>query len=245
MLVVRDHHVVVVALAVALALVLGGRVGAEMHAGGVVPEEERLLRLVLLVDEFQRALRDFVVDRFHPLLRQRAGVLDGLAALAVGLAMQHAARAEVLPELGVLRIVGVFGLFLRVEVIEVAEELVEAVHRRQILILVAEMVLAELPRGVAERLEQLRDRRVFRAEADVGAGHADLGEAGADRVLAGDEGRASGGAALLAVIVGEGDAFVGDAVDVGRAVAHLSAAVVADIPPADVVAPENEDIRFI
>ena len=82
-------------------------------------------------------------------------------------------------------------------------------------------------------------------QADVGARHADLGQAGADRVLAGDERGAAGGAALLAVIVGEGDALVGDAVDVGRAVAHLAAAVVADVPPADVVAPENEDVRFL
>ena len=63
-------------------------------------------------------------------------------------------------------------------------------------------------------------------------------------ILAGDEGRASGRAALLAVIVGEGHALVADAVDVGRAVAHLAAAVVADVPPADVVAPKDQNIRF-
>src|SRR5208283_2250612 len=102
------------------------------------------------------------------------------------------------------------------------------------------MVLAELAGGVAERLEELGDRRILGAEADVGARHADLGQAGADRVLAGDEGGAPGGAALLAVVVGEGDA-----VDVGRAVAHLAAAVVADVPPADVVAPEDEDVWFL
>ncbi len=36
-----------------------------------------------------------------------------------------------------------------VEVVEVAPELVEAVHRRQKFIAIAKMVLAELPRGVA------------------------------------------------------------------------------------------------
>ena len=41
------------------------------------------------------------------------------------------------------------GVFHRVEVIEIAEELVEAVHRRQELVLVAKMVLAELAGGVA------------------------------------------------------------------------------------------------
>ena len=49
---------------------------------------------------------------------------------------------------------------------------------------------------------------------EVGAGQPDLGEAGADRRLAGDERGAAGGAALLAVPVGEHRAFLGDAVDV-------------------------------
>ena len=41
------------------------------------------------------------------------------------------------------------GLLLGVEVVEVAEELVEAVGRRKILVAVAEVVLAELAGGVA------------------------------------------------------------------------------------------------
>ena len=55
---------------------------------------------------------------------QRAGVLD-LAVRRVDL--EHAARAELLAELRVLRIVGILRLLLGVEVVEVAEELVEAV----------------------------------------------------------------------------------------------------------------------
>ena len=51
-----------------------------------------------------------------------------------------------------LRIAGVRGIFHRVEVIEVAEELIEAVHRRQELVEVAKVVLAELARGVAHVL---------------------------------------------------------------------------------------------
>jgi hypothetical protein len=47
------------------------------------------------------------------------------------------------------------------EVVEVAEEHVEAVHGRQELVAVAEMILAELPGRVAERLEQLGERRVL------------------------------------------------------------------------------------
>ena len=159
--------------------------------------------------------------------------------------MEHAARAELLLERRILGIVGQLRLFLGVQVIEVAEELVEAVHGRQVLVAIAEVVLAELAGGVAERLQQLGDRRILRLQADGRAGHADLGQAGADRVLAGDEGGAAGGAALLAVVVGEGDALVGDAVDVGGSVAHLAAAEVADVPHADVVAPEDQDVRFL
>ena len=158
--------------------------------------------------------------------------------------MQHAARAEHCLELRVLRIVGQFGLFLGVEVIEVAEEFIEAVHGRQKLVAVAQMVLAELAGGVAQRLQQLGDGRVFLLQADGGAGHADLGETGADRVLAGDEAGAAGGAALLRVVVGEEAAFVRHAVDVGGSVPHHAVAELADVPDADVVAPEDEDIRF-
>ncbi len=55
-LVVSDHHVVVIALA-ALALVLLGGMRAEVHGRRVVPHEERLFRLVCLVDEAQAHVR--------------------------------------------------------------------------------------------------------------------------------------------------------------------------------------------
>ena len=95
--------------------------------------------------------------------------------------MQHAARAELALERRVLRVVGVLRLLLGVEVVEVAEELVEAVHRRQVLVAVAEVVLAELAGGVAQRLEQLGDGRVLLLQALGRPGQADLGQAGADR----------------------------------------------------------------
>ena len=65
--------------------------------------------------------------------------------------------------------------------VEVAEELVEAVHRRQELVAVAEMVLAELAGGVALRLEQLGEGRVLLGQSILGARQADLEEAGAER----------------------------------------------------------------
>ncbi len=159
--------------------------------------------------------------------------------------MQHAAGPELLPELGILGIVRKLGLFLGVQVIEVAEELVEAVDGGEIFVPIAEVVLAELAGGVAERLEQLGDGGVFLLQADGGARHADLGQAGADRVLAGDETGAAGGAALLRVVIGKCDALFGDAVDVGSPVSHHAATEVTDVPDADVVAPKDEDVGFL
>ena len=100
----------------------------------------------------QRRSSELVVDGLHPLLGQRAGVLDALGAVAVRPGVQDAARAEVLAEVRevlVGRVVVELGLLLGVEVVEVAEELVEAVHGRQELVAVAEVVLAELAGGVA------------------------------------------------------------------------------------------------
>jgi hypothetical protein len=71
-------------------------------------------------------------------------------------------------------------LLLGVQVVEVAEELVEAVRGRQELVQVAEVVLAELPGRVPERLEQLGDRRVLRLQADRRGRDADLRQTGAD-----------------------------------------------------------------
>src|SRR5687768_13976221 len=96
------------------------------------------------------------------------------------------------------------GSSLRVQVIEIAPEFVEAVHRRQMLVAITEVVLAELAGGVALRLEQSRDRRIARLPAFLRAGQADLGHAGTHRHGAADERGAAGGATLLAVVVGEG-----------------------------------------
>src|SRR3712207_9191926 len=67
---------------------------------------------------------------------------------------------------------------------------------RSVLVLVAEMVLAELAGGIAERLQEFGDRRVAVLQADGRSRNADLGESGAQRRLAGDEGRPARRAAL-------------------------------------------------
>ena len=79
-LLVVDDHAIAVGVLPALAEVLLGHVGAEVHRRGVVPEEEGLVRLDLLLHPFNRAGRDFLVDGLHPFLRQGAGVCDLLFA---------------------------------------------------------------------------------------------------------------------------------------------------------------------
>ena len=119
-------------------LVLVGEVGDDVHAGRVEPEEERLAVALGLVDELERVGQDLVVDRLHPLRIERAGVLDllladlaparldGRVVLVGGPAVDHVARPDLVHQ--VLRVVAVRRILHRVEVVEVAEELVEAVH---------------------------------------------------------------------------------------------------------------------
>src|SRR5262249_55566828 len=120
----------------------------------------------------------------------------------------------------------------------------EAVRGGQELVAIAKMVLAELAADIAERLQRVGDRRILGLQTQIGAGETDLGETGADRRLPGDERGAAGGAALLPVPVGEVAAFFRDAIDVGRAITHDPVVVEADVEPADVVAPDDEDVRL-
>ena len=242
-------------LRVAHRLVFRRQVRDDVHARRIEPEEERLVVGLGLVDELEREVADFVVHGFHPLGIERSGVLDLLFAdlaparihgrvVDVGRPrMDHVARTDRVQQL--LRIGGVRRIFHRVEVIEVAEEFVEAVHRRQKLVLVAEVVLAELAGGVAHSLERGGNRHRLRRDADGCAGLADRGHAGADRQFAGDEVGAARRAARLGVVVGEQHAFGGELVEIRRPAGHHAAVVGADVPHADVVAHDDDDVGLL
>lgn len=90
--------------------------------------------------------------------------------------------------------------------------------------------------------QRVGGRDVAGLEAFFRAGEADLEQAGAETGLAGDERGAAGRAGLLTVPIGEERAFFGDAIDVGSFVAHHALIGGADVPVADVVAPEDEDV---
>ena len=129
--------------------------------------------------------------------------------------------------------------------VQATDELVETVHRGQVFIEVALMVLAELAGGIALRLQHGGDRDIGLLPTLGGSRHADLGHPGSHRHGAVEESSPAGRAGLLTVVVRKGDPLPGDAVDVGSSVAHHATVVVADIPGADIVAPDHQDIRLL
>ena len=137
------------------------------------------------------------------------------------------------------------GVLHRVEVIEVAEELVEAVHGRQELVEVAEVVLAELTGGVAHGLEGCSNGHSLWRYADRRAGLTHCGHPGADRQLAGDECSASCCAARLGIVISEAHALGGELVEVRRPAGHHALVVCTDVPIADIVAHNHNDIGSI
>ena len=137
------------------------------------------------------------------------------------------------------------GFLLGVEVVEIAEELVKAVVRRQHLVQVAQMILAVLRGHVALVLQQPGDGRVLYGDAFLCPRQTDFEQAGTQWTLAGDERRASGRAGLLAIPVGEQRALFGDAVNVGCLIAHHPAVIATRVIPSDVVTPEDEDVGFL
>ena len=193
------------------------------------------------LQEIEGSRGDLIINRLHALNGQRAGVLN----LAIGRRFDHAARPELLLELRVLRIVRMLGLLLGVEVVKIAEKLVKAVVGRQHLVQVAQMILAVLRGHVALVLQQPGDGRVLYGYAFLCPRQADLEQAGTQWTLAGDERRASRRTGLLAIPVGEQRAFLRDAVNVGRLVAHHPAVIATRVVPADVIAPKDEDVGFL
>jgi hypothetical protein len=89
--------------------------------------------------------------------------------------VDHAARTERFAEARILRVVRHLRFFLGVEVIQVAEELIETVIGRQHVVQVAEVILAELAGRVALLLQQRGDRHEFVRHADRRRRNADLG----------------------------------------------------------------------
>ncbi len=130
----------------------------------------------------------------------------------------------------------------RIEVIQIAPELLEAVRGRQCVGVVAKMVLAELTGVVAEIEQELGERRGAGTQIGGAARQLRGDHAGAQRIHAGEEGIATSRAALLGVVSHEDRTFVADAIDVRRLADHQATMVDAWLHPADVIAHDEEDI---
>ena len=229
--------------------------GDDVHAGRVEPDEEGLVVGFGLIYELQGEIADFVVHGFHALGIKCAGVLDLLLAdlaparhlgrvVHVGRpGMNHVARADDVQQ--ILGVVGMRRVFHRVQVVQVAEELVEAVDGGQEFIEVAEVILAELAGGVAQLFERGGNRAGFGRDANLGARLADGGHAGANGQLAHDEVRPSRRAARLGVVVGEEHSLLGELIEGGRSAGHHAPVVGADVPHANVIAHDEEDVGLL
>ena len=153
--------------------------------------------------------------------------------------------ASLFHDLGLMRSMASPSASFEVDGASKAEEFVKAMHGREEFVLITEVVFAELTGGIAEGFEQFCNGGVLLVQADIGAGHSNFGQPGAHGVLSGDKGGATGGAALLGVIVGEGNTFGANTVDIWSSVAHLAPAVVTDVPPSNIVTPEDKDVWFV
>src|SRR5262249_29786209 len=140
-----------------------------------------------------------VVARLHTFAIERAGIFDSLLSDAAPprlldvvffircVTAEHSARSEPFLESRILRVIRILGIFLGVEVIEVAEKFIEAVYGRQKPVHISQMVFAELTGRVTERLEELRDRRILSLQSNRRARDAHLRQPCPKHALTGDE----------------------------------------------------------
>jgi len=91
---------------------------------------------------FQQVLHRLVQPLFAHLAETR---IDGLVIGLGRKGVQHAAGTILLAEFRVFRVVNLLGLLFRIEVVEVAEELVEPMYRGKMLVAVVEVFLPNCP----------------------------------------------------------------------------------------------------
>src|SRR5262249_7322899 len=118
-------------------------------------------------------------------------------------------------------------------------------HRRQELVQVAQMVLAELAGRVSHRFEDVGDSDRLIRDAEWSSGLSDCRKAGAKWQFASDEVRPSGGATGFRIIIGEAHSLGGQAVEIGCPSRHDTLVIDLNIGPPDVVAHDDNDIRSL
>ena len=94
-------------------------------------------------------------------------------------------------------------------------------------------------------LQQLCNGGILILDTLFGAGHANGQKTSAEWMLSENKRSTPGRTALLGITICENSTFAGDSVDIRCAATHHAAMVCADIPHADVITPDNEDVGFI
>ena len=211
-----------------------------MHPGAVPPQEKWLFRLVGTGHKVESFGGYLHIDRFHPLLGQRAGIFD----FPISATADHTTWTKFLFKGRIFRVVRMLGLLLGIQVIKVTEKLIKSMVGWQHFVAVTQMVFAELSGHITFRLQHGRYSRIFFFHAFGGSGKTHLGKARAHRRLPGDECRASCGAALLTIPVSKQGSFVSNPVNVRCLIAHRATVVGADVKSSDIVTPNNQDVGF-
>src|SRR4051794_35869651 len=152
-----------------------------MHPGGVEVTKPGFAFLGPAIHEIKSATEEFFIHCLHALFRQRAGIFNLLFAnsppprllgriVRVGShALECAAWTEAIFESGILWVFRVLWLLLSVQVIKVTEKFVEPVDCWQVLVQIAQMILAELSGGIAKTFHNVADAGILLLESDVSA----------------------------------------------------------------------------
>ena len=126
-----------------------------MHSGGVDPGEKRFVYLTSPTHEVFGSSQELLVHCFHAFFGQRTCIYTHLvtpgpesriffgSVLVCGLALEYTARQYLLAHRASW-VICLFRFFFDVQVIEIAEELVETMYGRKELVAIAKVVLAEL-----------------------------------------------------------------------------------------------------
>ena len=161
-----------------------------------------------------------------------------------GIGMDHVARTKLRLERRVIRPIRVGCVFHRVQMVEPAPIFIKPLHCRQKPILVAQMILAELPGRVAKRLEHGGQRRIFGAQPDRVARQTNRVHPRAHRKLPGDKGRPTRGTARLCIVVGQPHTLGGKLVEIGRLDALDPLMIARQAGPAHIIGHDHQNIRW-
>ena len=158
-----------------------------MQASGTVPKEEWFLVFCFAVEEIERLSDDLIIERLHSLRGQRAFILRW----TVGGTRNHSARIKLLTKLGISRAIRVFQIFVAIQMVKIAEILVETVTVRQVFFKIAQVVLAILGGGIALGLEDFGESNVFLLQPGRRTWRADGCQTGTNGKLSGQKCRAT------------------------------------------------------